>query len=263
MRILKASAIVVAIAASFYLFASVSYDDNLLLKIISTEEPDITETSELMASEIVRIGNLERINHDVEPLILNERLSTAADMKIDDMLENQYFDHISPSGDEAGDLVESTEYAFIAVGENLATGDFKDEEDLVSGWMDSPGHRENILNPGYLEIGVAVRKGVYDGREVWMAVQIFALPDHACPKPDRNLFATISSNEERLSSIREDLEEFRKEIESTIPRDRDKVLEYNEMVYEYNSLSDETQEMAGNYNLQVESTNECISSYGF
>ena len=259
MGIFKASAIVVVIVASVYLFTSDSYN-NLFPRITPIEEPDITE---LTALEIVRIGNLERTAYGLEPLIANEKLSRAAEMKIDDMFKNQYFDHVSPSGEEASDLVGFTEYSFLAVGENLATGDFKDDKDLVSGWMDSPGHRENILSPGYLEIGVAVRRGIFNDQEVWMAVQIFALPDHACPKPDQNLLATISSNQKQLSSIKEDLEELQKEIELTPPRDGDKILKYNEMVYRYNSLSGKTQEMVEDYNFQIKLRSECISSYGF
>ena len=63
-------------------------------------------------------------------------------------------------------------------------GNFKNDQDLVSAWLNSPGHRANILNTRFTEIGTAVLKGFYEGREVWMAVQEFGLPLSSCPNPD-------------------------------------------------------------------------------
>ena len=259
MRTLKVLVIIVVIATVYYLSPLIWYDESPLPKVVLVEQ---SETN-LTTSGIVWISNLERGSYGLDPLIKNEKLSLAAEMKVDDMFKNQYFAHVSPSGDEASDLVELTGHSFIVVGENLATGDFKDDKDLVSGWMNSPGHRKNILHPGYLEIGVAVRRGIFEGQEVWMAVQIFALPDHACPKPDQSLFVVISSNKEQLSSIREDLEELGKGVGLMIPEEGSKILEYNTAVYEYNALLERTVEMVKNYNLQVQLRNECISSYGF
>ncbi len=263
MRVLKISIVAVAIAASFYLVTLVSRDGDLLLRMVFPEDVELIDDSDLTVNGILVAGNRERSALGLEPLIENERLSLAAEMKIDDMFKRQYFDHVSPSGEEAGDLVALTEYHFIAVGENLASGNFRNDDDLVAGWMDSPGHRENIVNPGYMEIGIAVRKGNFKGDEIWMAVQIFALPDRACPKPDRDLLNTISINEGRLSEKREELELLRIEIESMSPRDREAIIEYNLSVHEYNVLSDETHVMVQEYNSQVRSTNECIASYGF
>lgn len=263
MKVLKASIITVAIATSFYLVLLVSHDGNLLLKTFLPEDVGVVESTDLTTKGILEIGNRERSLLGLDPLLKDERLSLAAEMKIDDMFERQYFDHVSPSGEEAGDLVALTGYRFIAVGENLASGNFNNDGDLIAGWMDSPGHRENIVNPGYMEIGIAVRKGNFEEQEIWLAVQIFALPDHVCPKPDRNLLSAISANEKRLSEIRKELELLRIEIESTVPRNREAILEYNASVHEYNALSDETQAMVRDYNSQVRETNDCIASYGF
>ncbi len=264
MRILKPLAILVAIAISFYAFIIISFNGNILYvpQIIDTP-PSVEEekTSNLTVSGVLDMSNKERSIRGINPLTNNEILNKAAEMKVDDMIENNYFAHISPSGEEASDLVSLVKYSFIAVGENLAHGEFKDDEDLVSGWMNSPGHKENILNPGYFEIGIAVKK--IPNEEVWMAVQIFALPDYACPGPDRDLFVKISSNEKEMSLMRTNLEIQRIKIESSTEKDKEKILKYNAAVHEYNSLSSTTQEMVRNYNQQVELTNECISSYGF
>jgi uncharacterized protein YkwD len=52
-------------------------------------------------------------------------------------------------------LAKKVNYEYVVVGENLAEGDFTSDADLVKGWMDSPGHRANILNTKYEEIGIA------------------------------------------------------------------------------------------------------------
>jgi uncharacterized protein YkwD len=92
------------------------------------------------------------------------------------MFENQYFAHESPTGEKVSDLAKKFGYDFLLIGENLAMGNFSSDEDLVLAWMESPGHRENILNEKYQEIGVAVKKGIFEGKEVWIAVQHFGLP---------------------------------------------------------------------------------------
>ena len=64
----------------------------------------------------------------------------------------------------------------------------------MTAWMNSPGHRANILNPHFQEIGVAVGKGMYEGHETWIAVQSFGMPLSACPASDANLKIKIDAN---------------------------------------------------------------------
>jgi len=123
------------------------------------------------------------------------------DLQLDDIFEKQYFAHISPEGLGPSDLAEKSGYEYIMIAENLALGNFKDDNTLVNAWMDSPGHRANILNNRYTEIGVAVGKGFFSesnennkeeiATEVWIAVQEFGLPLSSCPKPEESLLNTI------------------------------------------------------------------------
>ena len=64
-------------------------------------------------------------------------------------------------------------YPYLAAGENLALGDFKNANELVAAWMASPGHRANILNGVYRDIGVATGFDAFEGRKTIIVVQIF------------------------------------------------------------------------------------------
>ncbi len=258
----KFSGIIFLLVAIFAVaFFFVSFKDNFQ-EIWQLPERD-NERENLSVAGIIELSNLERVNHGLKEFSENNLLNEVAKIKAEDMASLQYFAHESPSGEEAGDLAVFVGYDFIAVGENLAKGDFISNNEVVMGWMESPGHRENILHSGYTEIGVAVQRTIYEGTETWLAVQIFALPAHICPKTDETLFNRIESKQSRADDINTELIDLRNEIESSFPRDRDKIAEYNEMVSNYNNLLDETRGLVAEYNRQVDITNKCIDSYGF
>src|SRR4051812_46532866 len=103
------------------------------------------------------------------------------------MISKRYFSHQFPTGAGPPEVVSASGYDFITVGENLALGVFKNEQDLIDAWMASPGHKENILNKEWREIGVAVVIGKYEGVEEYFAVQEFGTPASVCPKPSASL----------------------------------------------------------------------------
>ena len=126
----------------------------------------------LTKAKIVAQTNIQRYNNgQLPPLIENVKLDEAAKAKAEDMFQKQYFEHISPSGVGPGDLATRFGYEYILEGENLILGNFASEKELVQAWMDSPGHRANILHNRYTEIGVAIVKGIYNGENVWICVQ--------------------------------------------------------------------------------------------
>jgi len=190
-------------------------------------------------------------------------LNTAATLKLQDMFQKQYFAHLSPSGEGAGDFVKEVGYEFIIIGENLALGNFRDDQALVQAWIDSSGHRKNILNECYSEIGVAVDKGMFEGKETWLAVQIFGLPLAACPLPDENLKTKIEVYEDQLEKLQKTIESLEAEIEVMYPKRgaayNQKVRQYNNLVTQYNNLVKETKKIILDYNTQVELFNECAA----
>ena len=87
-------------------------------------------------------------------LTWNEQLEKAALAHSTDMNTKKYFSHTSPNGDRAGERIEKAGYRWLAYGENIGMG-FKDEKEVVEGWLKSPGHCKNIMNKDYKEMGVA------------------------------------------------------------------------------------------------------------
>jgi uncharacterized protein YkwD len=128
----------------------------------------------LSAADVITCTN--RARHETSgmpPLSENLSLNEIARQRLDDMLRKQYFAHVSPSGDSAPEVAQRTGYAYKYLGENIAMGHFATVDKMVQTWMQSPSHRKNILTDKCSEIGVAVGKGVMDGEEAWVGVQIF------------------------------------------------------------------------------------------
>lgn len=99
--------------------------------------------------------NRERVARGEKPLRLNRQLCNAANDRVRDMFEKHYFAHDAPDGTDPFTWVDREGYVYTEVGENLAVG-YVTANDTVDGWMHSPGHRANILNNAYEEVGVAV-----------------------------------------------------------------------------------------------------------
>lgn len=238
-------------------------------KNISTPPP-LRATKESPTANLTRDGVLTWTNSartengGLHALTLNARLSAAAEAKIDDMFAKQYFEHDSPSGVGPGDLADAAGYLYISVGENLALGNFENDQVLVQAWMDSPGHRANIVG-NYDEIGIAVRRGTFEGRTTWLAVQEFGRPLSACPAPDPTLKAKLDAGELRLNALVAQADALHVELEaSKKPRTREQADAYNEKVGRYNALAEEInalnqslQQTAATYNSQAQAFNAC------
>lgn len=119
--------------------------------------------------------NQERTKAGLEPLILSERLNTAAYAKAQDMFAQNYWAHVSPAGVPPWQFIRDAGYRYSVAGENLAR-DFDTTGPMVSAWMASPTHKDNILHARYLETGIAVVNGNLDGLETTLVVQMFGAP---------------------------------------------------------------------------------------
>jgi uncharacterized protein YkwD len=93
------------------------------------------------------------------PLVLNARLDKAALAHSQDMQKKKYFSHVSPDGRKAGKRIQTQGYNWRAYGENIAHG-YRSEKQVVEGWLSSPGHCRNIMNPAFKEMGIG-RSGTY------------------------------------------------------------------------------------------------------
>lgn len=236
-------------------------------KQISTPEPlravKETEQAFLTKTGVINWTNIQREKYGLPPFRENPKLDLSAAIKVEDMFNNQYFAHYSSTGVGVKDLAESASYEFIAIGENLALGNFENDEALVQAWMDSPGHRANILNTKYQEIGVAVDKGIFEGKSTWLAVQHFGLPLSSCPEPSEALKEEIEINQNKILELEQTLKILQIEIKKMRPRNREDyyqiVDQYNNLVNQYNTLVQDTEILVNKYNNQVKSFNECAS----
>jgi hypothetical protein len=219
--------------------------------------------SVLTQGGIIPLVNEERAKLGLSALKESQILDESAAAKVADMFANQYFAHDSPSGLGVGDLAEAAGYDYLIIGENLALGNFENDQDLIHAWMDSEGHRANILNINYQEIGVSVQKGVYQGKSTWLAVQHFGKPLSSCPQPQEKLKIQIESSQGQLAELQETLKSLQTELQKMSRGDRQaynqKAKEYNELVAEYNKLVTATKNLVVAYNEQVKKFNSCAS----
>ena len=122
--------------------------------------------------ELLTSTNSERTTAGVPPLTRSALLDAAATSKANDMIDQKYFSHTSPSGERAWVWMKKSGYAYTEAGENLAM-DFTDSEDIVNAWMRSTGHRKNILGAHFEDVGVAAVTGDFHGQSTTMVVMLF------------------------------------------------------------------------------------------
>lgn len=143
---------------------------------IKNANPSVLGVSySISPDDVIAQTNDERGKAGLSKLEKNGPLTVAAQLKGNDMLEKGYWAHVSPDGKEPWVWIAQAGYSYNRAGENLAK-DFRDTISVTRAWMASPGHRANILNPNYKEIGVAVVSGPFNGYDSVLVVQMFGEP---------------------------------------------------------------------------------------
>jgi uncharacterized protein YkwD len=138
----------------------------------------ISSASVISRENVVDLVNYSRAKEGLSVLVENSKLNEAALEKARDMIQNNYFAHTSPKNVTPWFWFEKNKYDYKYAGENLAIN-FQNAEEEHEAWMESADHRKNILNPKFQEIGVAVEKGIIDGRMSTVAVQMFGTSDES------------------------------------------------------------------------------------
>ncbi len=134
-----------------------------------------TTSSQINANSLISLTNQTRSQNGLQSLAANSKLNQAAYAKANDMISNNYFAHTSPSGIMGWHFIRGQGYAYSKAGENLAK-DFMTSQGVFNGWMASPTHRANILEPGFKEIGIAVKTGFINNKATTVTVQMFGIP---------------------------------------------------------------------------------------
>ncbi len=168
-HLLAAAALVATCFMAPAAFAAPDGGDSL-----ASDHPDIQTVLDLV--------NAERASHGCGPLKINALLSQAAERESRDMVQGHFFNHTEPDGTTPGDRVKGTGYIYQMIGENIEVNT-EEPGDAVVTWMNSPGHRANILTCAFRETGIAMVRqtddqpvdgvpGVY--KAYW--TQVFAMP---------------------------------------------------------------------------------------
>lgn len=125
-----------------------------------------------LEAEVTRLINIERTKRGLPALTTNWELARVARYKSQDMINKKYFSHTSPTYGSPFHMMETFGLKFSSAGENIAYGQ-KTPQQVVTAWMNSPGHRANILSPSYTQTGVGAAKKS-DGTLYW--TQMFINP---------------------------------------------------------------------------------------
>lgn len=134
----------------------------------------LTTEKEMSVEGILKYTNYERTSRRYSSLTLNGQLNKIAAERVNDMFNNQYFAHVSPDGQDVSSMAKEYDYNYQLIGENIILGNaFNTGREAVTAWMNSEGHKENILNANFKEIGIAVVQGEFEGKTQWLGVQVF------------------------------------------------------------------------------------------
>jgi len=241
--------------------------------------PKTSFFADISQSLLVELTNEKRESLGLNSLENNEVLQEAAYLKAQDMIKNGYFSHESPSGISPWRWFEKAGYNYRAAGENLGIG-FLDSEEIYRAWYDSPSHRENLLNPLYKDIGIAVLKGDFHGSETTIVVQLFG-SEKAVSAETEELFKEEDSEEETSEVLTEGevesevvqgseeeliIGEEEKEAEQEVAKAEDSGINGKALGQSYSAFSDEEAEkglLAGFLKFMVKDYNNLVQRITF
>ena len=146
--------------------------------------PETGFFADLTKTGLFELSNSARRQLGLNPLNENPVLDAAAYLKAKHMMQNGYFAHYSPEGITPWYWLEMSGYGYRMAGENLAIG-FVESEQVYSAWMDSSSHKKNILNPDFKEMGIAVLRDNFQGKETTLVVQFFGTQKIVIPEAPR------------------------------------------------------------------------------
>lgn len=128
--------------------------------------------ADLTAESLLVATNQARQDNGKNPLVLNDKLMEASQKKAQNMFDEQYWEHVSPSNIKPWHWFDEAGYLYAEAGENLAKN-FNTSQTTVSAWMASPTHRENLLKSAYQDAGFAVKHGLLNGEETTIIVALY------------------------------------------------------------------------------------------
>jgi hypothetical protein len=132
--------------------------------------------AQITPSGLLAATNQARADQHEKPLVMNAELNKAAELKVKNMFDKQYWAHTAPDGTTPWHWFGVAGYHYDSAGENLAK-DFTTNSSTVAAWMASPSHRANILNASYQDVGFAVMDSTLDGHPTTLIVALYGSPE--------------------------------------------------------------------------------------
>ncbi|QTD40800.1 S-layer homology domain-containing protein [Sporosarcina sp. Te-1] len=137
-------------------------------KTYSIPEPPPAVKDDTFAADTIKLVNKERASQKLAALKVDTALNKIAQTKAEDMVKNNYFAHLSPTYGSVGTMLDTFKYSWTAYGENIAKG-YTSPNSAVEGWMSSKGHRANILQSKFTNIGAGYSTDA-DGTTYWVHI---------------------------------------------------------------------------------------------
>lgn len=158
-----------------FLFLVILIFSQVAANLLSKNDRLLGFATNISAGEVISLSNVERQSYGLKALASSPVLSSAATHKAGDMLKKDYWAHFAPDGTSPWYFFGLVGYKYSSAGENLAR-DFATSSGVVAAWMASPGHKANILNSTFTEMGVAVVNGNLQEEDTTLVVQLFGKP---------------------------------------------------------------------------------------
>lgn len=152
---------------------------NFFFKQISPNFPNVLGyATDITTVKLLELTNQERAKHNLPTLSYEEKLSSAAKKKAEDMFQKNYWSHYAPDGTSPWQFIISSDYQYEYAGENLAKN-FMFSKGVIEAWMNSQSHRENLLKKDYTDVGFAIVNGVLNGEQTTLVVQMLGTPQQS------------------------------------------------------------------------------------
>ena len=161
----------IAIIVAFVLLAQGLYNGVTSGNILGTE-------AQVTTAGLLAATNSARVEQGEKPLANNAQLAEAANLKVRNMFDKQYWAHTAPDGTTPWHWFGQAGYVYVDAGENLAKN-FTTSDSTVSAWLASPTHRANVLKPEYQDVGFAVMSGMLGDKPTTLIVALYGTPDQA------------------------------------------------------------------------------------
>ncbi len=158
----------------------------IVTSFVKTNFPAVLGISaDISTQQLLILTNQQRQDNNLGALTDNAELNQAAANKAADMFSKDYWAHNAPDGTTPWAFIKGAGYNYVYAGENLARG-FNNASDVITAWMNSPEHRQNVLSPNYQNVGFAVATGKLNGEDTVLVVEMLGSTNLGAPVASEN-----------------------------------------------------------------------------